>query len=59
LPIYTPRSWVKVISFEETPEQMGQGTGKNVRQEIALTSGPDPQTDWIRDACKATDLMLS
>lgn len=34
---------------------MEQETGKkNVMQETALTSGPDTQTDWIRDAYKAT-----
>ena len=40
---------------------MGQGTGKNLTQEIALTPGPDPQIDWIRDACKATgpDVVLT
>lgn len=29
---------------------MEQGTRKNVMQETALISGPDTQTDWIRDA---------
>lgn len=41
-------------------EQMERETGKNVMQETASTSGPDEQTDWIRDACKATgvDVVL-
>ena len=39
---------------------MGQGTGKNVMQETALTSGPDTQTGWIRDPYRATgpDVVL-